>query len=51
MPDRKHVLSRVNIAVVPDTTGIAGSFSYSKPCATVRPRIRQTAAIQAGLGG
>jgi len=51
MPDRENILGRVNIAVMPDTTGTAGPFSYSKPCATSRPRIGQTAAIRAGLGG
>jgi len=51
MPDRENILGRIHIAVMPDTTGITRPFSYSKPCATSRPRTGQTAAIRAGLGG
>ncbi|MOA21124.1 hypothetical protein D3C78_1416020 [compost metagenome] len=34
-----------------DTALTAGPFSYSKPCDTSRPAVRQYAATAAGLGG
>ncbi|MEW3774003.1 hypothetical protein QOZ48_30085 [Pseudomonas aeruginosa] len=34
-----------------NTTTATCPFSYSKPCDTFRPRIRQSAAIRTGLGG
>lgn len=37
MPDHENILSRVHVALVPDTTDTTNPFSYSKPCDTVRP--------------
>jgi hypothetical protein len=51
MPATENVRGCVDIAVMRCSAVTANPFSYSKACDTFRPRIRQTAAIRAGLGG
>lgn len=47
----KNIFGGVHVTIMKTTAFQASPISYSKPCDTFRPRIGQSAAIRAGLGG
>lgn len=50
-PDRKNVLSSIDISIMPCATLCTSPFSYSKTCSTFRTVAVYLFAIRASLGG